>query len=100
LIELGQVILDQSHFFTRQLQEPAIHRVQRRARSEGVAQLSGPSHGSASAAASVSPPARACRMQGDFTIELLNRSLVVREALNPGRSTRGNYSSAQRRSRL
>ena len=39
LIELVQVVLDQSQFFERQLQEPAIHGIQRCARTEGVAQL-------------------------------------------------------------
>ena len=39
LIELAQVVFDQSHFFQRQRQEPAIHRIQRRARTAGVGQL-------------------------------------------------------------
>src|SRR5207244_271752 len=40
LIELAEVVLDQSQFVQRQLQEPAIHRIQRRACPEGVGQLS------------------------------------------------------------
>ena len=39
LIELAQVVFDQSQFCQRQLQEPAIHWIQRRARTEGVGQL-------------------------------------------------------------
>jgi hypothetical protein len=39
LIELAEVILDQSQFFQRQLQKPAVHGIQRRARTQGVAQL-------------------------------------------------------------
>ena len=39
LIQLAEMVLDQSQFFQRQLQKPPIHRIQRRARPEGVAQL-------------------------------------------------------------
>ena len=39
LIELAEVVFDQSPFFQRQLQKPAIHRIQRRARTQGIAQL-------------------------------------------------------------
>jgi hypothetical protein len=41
LIELAKVLLDQSQFLERQLQQPTIHRMQRRARAQGVGQLSG-----------------------------------------------------------
>jgi hypothetical protein len=39
LIELAEVVLDQAQFVQRQLQEPAIHGIQRRARTEGIGQL-------------------------------------------------------------
>ena len=37
LIELTEVVLSQSQFFQRELQEPAIHGIERRARAEDVA---------------------------------------------------------------
>ena len=39
LIELAEVILDQAQFVERELQQPAVDRMQRRARLEGIAQL-------------------------------------------------------------
>ena len=36
LIELAEVILDQSQFVQRELQQPSVHRMKRRARPEGV----------------------------------------------------------------
>jgi hypothetical protein len=41
LIELGQVVFDRPQFIERQLHQPPIHRMQIRARPEGVAQLLG-----------------------------------------------------------
>jgi hypothetical protein len=40
VIKLAEVILDQTQFFQGQLQQPAIHGIEGRARPEGVGQLS------------------------------------------------------------
>ena len=36
-IELAEVILDKAQFFERELQQPAVDRMQRRTRVEGIA---------------------------------------------------------------
>ena len=63
----GEVVLDQSQFFQRPLQEPAIHGIPRRARTEGIAQLvcCGPSAlvREAASVGSVSPSAIARSMR-------------------------------------
>jgi hypothetical protein len=39
LIELAKVILDHAQFFQRELQQPPVHRTERRTGLEGIAEL-------------------------------------------------------------
>ena len=41
MIELAEMLLDHAQFFQCQFQQPTIHGMQRRARAQGVGQLSG-----------------------------------------------------------